>query len=130
MFVCTVGGGSTMAMPDVCKTPAPPAPPVPIPYPNMAEMPMAVPPVPTVLVSGSPAINKSSKISLSNGDSPGVAGGVVSGSFMQEVEFVMGSMKVTIGGKPAVRNGDMAKANKGNAVGSVAVPSQTKVMAN
>ena len=31
MFVCTAGGGSTMAMPDVCKTPAPPAPPIPPP---------------------------------------------------------------------------------------------------
>jgi uncharacterized Zn-binding protein involved in type VI secretion len=119
-----------MAMPDVCKTPAPPAPPVPLPYPNMAEMSMAVPPVPNVLVSGSPAINKSSKITLSNGDTAGVAGGVVSGSFMQEVQFVMGSTIVSIGGKPAVRNGDMVKANKGNAVGSVAVPSQAKVIAN
>lgn len=30
----TKGGGATIAFPDVCKTPAPPAPFVPVPYPN------------------------------------------------------------------------------------------------
>ncbi|HEY8927093.1 MAG TPA: PAAR-like domain-containing protein, partial [Polyangia bacterium] len=29
--------GTTIAFPDVCKTPAPPAPPIPIPYPNIAK---------------------------------------------------------------------------------------------
>lgn len=130
MFVCTAGGGSTMAMPDVCKTPAPPAPPIPIPYPNMGELVMAVPPVPTVLVSGAPALNKASKIPLSSGDEPGVEGGLVSGTFMQEIEFTMGSMVVTIGGKPAVRMDDPIKANKGNAMGTVIAPSQAVVMAN
>ncbi|MFO7746727.1 MAG: DUF4150 domain-containing protein [Orrella sp.] len=130
MFACTVGGGSTMAMPDVCKTPAPPAPPIPIPYPNIAQLSMALPPVANVLISGAPAINKSSKIPLSSGDEPGVEGGVVSGTFIQEVEFVMGSMIVSIGGKPAVRLGDPIKANKGNGMGTVMAPSQSVVSAN
>ena len=30
-------GGLSIAFPDVCKTPAPPAPPIPIPYPNIAK---------------------------------------------------------------------------------------------
>ena len=30
-------GGTTIAFPDVCKTPAPPAGPVPIPYPNTSS---------------------------------------------------------------------------------------------
>ena len=30
-------GGMSMVFPDVCKTPAPPAPPIPIPYPNMGK---------------------------------------------------------------------------------------------
>lgn len=119
-----------MAMPDVCKTPAPPAPPIPLPYPNMAQLAMGMPPVITVLIGGAPALNKASKIPISSGDEPGVAGGVVSGSFIQEVEFIMGSLIVTIGGKPAVRLGDPVKANKGNAVGSVIAPSQSIVMAN
>lgn len=130
MFVCTAGGGSTMAMPDVCKTPAPPAPPIPIPYPNMAQLAMGLPPVANVLIGGAPSLNKASKIPISSGDEAGVAGGVVSGSFIQEVECIMGSMVVMIAGKAAVRVGDPVKANKGNTVGSVVAPSQTIVMAN
>ena len=30
-------GGMSMVLPDVCKTPAPPAPPIPIPYPNIGQ---------------------------------------------------------------------------------------------
>lgn len=30
-------GGMNMVMPDVCKTPAPPAGPIPIPYPNIGQ---------------------------------------------------------------------------------------------
>lgn len=130
MFICTAGGGSTMAMPDVCKTPAPPAPPIPIPYPNMAQLAMGMPPVTNVLIVGAPSLNKASKIPISTGDEPGVLGGVISGTIIGEVEFIMGSLIVTIGGKPAVRLGDPVKANKGNAVGSVIAPSQSVVMAN
>lgn len=130
MFVCTIGGGTTMATPDVCQTPAPPASPIPIPYPNIAQLAMALPAVTNVLVSGAPAINKSSKILLSSGDEAGVAGGAVSGTFIQQVEFVMGSLIVSIGGKPAIRLGDPIKANKGNAIGAVMTPSQTVVLAN
>ena len=39
MFAVTKQAGQCLAMPDVCKTPAPPAPPIPTPYPNIA-MPM------------------------------------------------------------------------------------------
>ena len=37
----TKGGGMCFGFPDVCKTPAPPAPFVPIPYPNFAPPMMA-----------------------------------------------------------------------------------------
>ena len=130
MFVCTMEDGMTMAMPDVCLTPAPPAPPLPIPYPNMGQLMMATPPVPTVLVCGVPALNKASMVAISSGDEPGVNGGVISGVFIGPVEFVMGSMVVTIGGQPAVRLGDPIKGNDGNAFGSVIVPSQPLVMAS
>ena len=39
-YMTAVHSGSTgmsIAFPDVCKTPAPPAPPIPIPYPNIAQ---------------------------------------------------------------------------------------------
>lgn len=130
MFVCTMQNGMTMAMPDVCLTPAPPAPPIPMPYPNTGQLMMGVPPVPTVLISGAPALNKASMVPISMGDEPGVNGGVSSGTFIGPVKFVMGSMVVTIGGKPAVRLGDPIKGNNGNAFGTVMSPSQPVVMAS
>ena len=128
MFACTMEGGTTMAMPDVCLTPAPPAPPIPIPYPNLADLMMALESVPTVLIGGLPALNKASMVPISSGDEPGVNGGVISGTVIGPMEFVMGSMVVTIGGQPAVRLGDPIKSNKGNAFGTVLVPSQPLVM--
>jgi hypothetical protein len=127
MFLSTIQKGQAMSMPDVCLTPAPPAPPVPMPYPNTASMNMALPPSIKVLACGAPAVNKGSKILLTNGDTSGVNGGVVSGSFMQKCEFLLGSIKVSIEGKPAIRLMDQVKSNNGNAFGSVLQPSQIKV---
>lgn len=128
MFAVTKQGGQCMGMPDVCKTPAPPAPPVPIPYPNMAMPPMGNPATTKVLIGGMPALTKASKITLSSGDEPGVAGGVVSGKNMGPAEFVLSSMVVMLEGNPAVRLGDMTKHNDGNIVGSVLAPGQVIVM--
>lgn len=128
MFAATIQTGQVMCMPDVCKTPTP-AGPVPIPYPNTAMNMMAAPPVVKVLIANSPAINKGSKISMSNGDQAGTAGGgVVSGSFMGKCEFMTCSFKVKVGGKPAIRQMDQAQSNKGNCFGSLMQPSQAKVM--
>ncbi|MAF04638.1 MULTISPECIES: DUF4150 domain-containing protein [unclassified Herbaspirillum] len=128
MFAVTKQAGQCMAMPDVCNTPIPPAGPVPLPYPNIAMPMMGNPATTKVLISGMPALTKSSKITMSNGDQPGVNGGVVSGKIMGPAEFIMGSMKVKLEGNPAVRMGDTTKQNDGNAVGAVLVPSQVKVM--
>lgn len=128
MFAVTKQNGQCMAMPDVCKTPAPPAPPVPIPYPNIAMPMMGNPATTKVMISGMPALNKASKIPMSNGDQAGVAGGLASSKIMGPAEFIMSSMKVKLEGNPAVRLGDTTKQNDGNAVGAVIAPSQAKVM--
>ncbi|MBN9359573.1 DUF4150 domain-containing protein [Herbaspirillum huttiense F1] len=128
MFAVTKQAGQCMAMPDVCNTPIPPAGPVPIPYPNIAMPMMGNPATTKVMISGMPALTKSSKITMSNGNQAGVNGGVVSGKIMGPAEFIMGSMKVKLEGNPAVRMGDTTKQNDGNAVGAVLVPSQVKVM--
>ncbi|MEO7031575.1 MAG: DUF4150 domain-containing protein [Herbaspirillum sp.] len=128
MFAVTKQAGQCFAFPDVCKTPAPPAPPVPIPYPNIAMPMMGNPTTTKVLISGMPALTKASKITLSSGDEAGVAGGVASSKIMGPAEFIMGSMKVKLEGNPAVRLGDPTKQNDGNTVGSVLAPSQAKVM--
>ena len=129
MFAVTKQNGQCVAaVPDVCKTPAPPAPPVPIPYPNLAMPMMGNPCTLKVMIAGMPALTKASIIPLSNGDQAGVAGGVMSSKVMGPVEFLMGSMKVTLEGNPAVRMGDQTKHNDGNTMGMVAAPSQAVVM--
>lgn len=63
-------GGISIAFPDVCKTPAPPAPFVPIPYPNIS---MAS----SNLKTASAKITKyKSKFEGSQGDEPGTAKGI------------------------------------------------------
>jgi len=130
MLVCTIAQGMINAFPNVCKTPFPPAPPVPIPYPSISQLQMAQPVSTKVMVCGVPALFKPSKIELTNGDTPGLAGGVVSGSFMQKCEFKTGSFLVSFECKPAVRMGDPATSNKANTIGFVMVPSQMMVDAN
>lgn len=127
MFALTIAGGLCLASADVCNVPSP-AGAVPTPFPNTGMPTMGSPPSAKVLVSGMPALNKSARIPLSNGDQAGVAGGVTSGTIMAPVEFVQASAKVRIDGAAAVRLGDATKHNNGNALGSVLSPSQTKVM--
>lgn len=76
--------GITSAFPDVCKTPAPPAPsPIPIPYPNIAMSTMAsLKTSKRVKDNKQKVVVKGSAYSLSNGDQPGVAMGVISNKIM------------------------------------------------
>lgn len=131
MFMLNNGGAQTTASPDVCKVPTP-AGPVPTPFVNLGTTQMADPGglVKKVMVVNMPALNQASKITMSNGDQPGTAGGVVSSKIMGEIQFMNGSTKVMVGGKPAVRTGVMTGQNgkPANAVGSVVKPSQTKVI--
>ena len=131
MFCLTNAGGMlTATVPDVCKTPAPPAAPVPIPYPNMAQLSLANPGTTCkkIIVSGGLALNLGSKTTISNGDEAGVAGGVSSSKFIGEAAFTQGSTKVRLEGKAAVRVGDPTTHNSKNTVGMASAPSQTKVM--
>lgn len=127
MFALSIAGGQCLASVDVCNVPTP-AGPVATPFPNSGMPQLGTPPSDKVLLSGMPALNKSAKIPLSNGDQAGTAGGVTSATIMGQVEFVQGSTKVRIDGAAAVRLGDATKHNNGNALGSILAPSQTKVM--
>jgi hypothetical protein len=129
MYVVTMESGTTFAMPDVCKTQIGPAV-VPIPYPNVAEMMMGDPPADTVLIGGVPPLTKMSKIPISEGDDTGEDGGIISETFIQEVQFETCSLTVTFQGKPAVCLMDAITANKMNAEGMVDSPSQVLVSAN
>lgn len=130
--IATTMGGMANAIPDTCKTPAPPAPPVPIPYPNVAMLMQADPSscAMKTKVVFMPAILMMSKIPMTAGDEAGAAGGVVSGTIKGPATFTKGSAKVIVENKPVVfltclagHNGQAANAP----TGIHDVPSQAKV---
>ena len=131
MFANCQIGGMCNAIPDVCLTPAGPAV-VPIPYPNIAMCMMAIPPTTAmkILISGGPAHNLGTKIALSNGNQPGVMGGVKSRMIMGPAKYLMGSTATMFQGKPAARLTSMTGQNGSNmnAIGATIAPSQTKVL--
>jgi len=133
MFLNTQMGAMSMAMPDVCKMPIPPAGPVPMPFPNMAQSTMADPGSASqkVMIANSPAHSLKTKVTMSAGDNAGVAGGVVSNKMMGECRHSKGSMKVMIEGQPGTRITDMTMQNAmpANGVGATIKPAQTKVLA-
>lgn len=127
MFANCQLGGTDTAFPDVCLTPSP-AGPVPIPYPNIAAGPMAVPNMPTILFSGAPAHNLGTTIPMTNGDNVGVASGVASGLVMGPSRHLTGAFTVLLKGMPASRMTSVSLQNSTNAPGCRLVPSQVKIL--
>jgi len=107
----------SMVFPDVCKTPAPPAPPIPIPYPNIGKSSDTTSGTSTVKADGNMVMVKGAKYMMSAGDEPGSVGGVISGTFKQECEFLMYSFNVMLDGKNVCRMGDPLWHNKKNICG-------------
>ena len=128
----TLLGGSGTAMPDVCNTPAPPAPPVPMPYPCMIDLAQANPSTCSqkVKAAGGAVLTIQSEISATSGMEAGSIGGVISGMTMGPARFTMGSSKVTIEGAAAIYQTCPIDANGSNAnsKGVQAEPSQDKVL--
>ncbi len=111
--------GIAFAFPDVCKTPAPPAPPIPIPYPNIADLSQATKVATDLTVGGTPVLLEGSKVAVSSGDEAGSAGGVQSGTTKGECVITKASTTVFYGGKGVARFLDPTDQNKGNAKGMV-----------
>lgn len=125
------GGGQCFAFPDVCKTPAPPAPPIPIPYPNIGMVPTAVKTSAKVKIVGMLAVIETSEIPNSQGDEAGTVGGVVSGRNMDKITFKLGSTMVQIEGKGCAYLTSLTSHNGANAnmpAGNQIAPSQTVVL--
>ena len=116
-FAHKTSGGMSMVFPDVCKTPAPPAPPIPIPYPNIGKSSDTTAGTTTVKADGSMVMVKGAKYMMSAGDEPGSVGGVISSTFKQECEFLMYSFNVMLDGKNVCRLGDPLWHNKKNICG-------------
>lgn len=117
--------GIAFAFPNVCLTPVPSAPSVPVPYPNIAQLADAQDVSDEsdrqLLVGGTPILLVGSTVASSNGDEPGTDGGVTSGSNGGECEMIQGSGTVLYGpdGLGIVRFGDPTSQNDGNATGTV-----------
>ena len=125
------GGGQCFAFPDVCKTPAPPAPFVPIPYPNISMVMQASGTASKVKICGKDAVIKSSSVSRSQGDEAGTLFGMMSQVNMNKTSFKMGASNVKCQGsaiitvlKPTGQNGMSANSPAGMQV----APSQTTVI--
>lgn len=106
--------GITSAFPDVCKTPAPPAPPVPIPYPNIAKSSDTADGTSTVKCDGNPVCVKDSNFSMSTGDEAGSLFGVASNKVKGKAEFVNFSFDVQFEGKNVTRALDLMLHNQKN----------------
>ena len=106
-------GGMVSFMPDVCLTPAPPGPPVPIPSPNIAMSQDTANGSKTVTCDGQPIMLQGSCFSKSTGDEAGSVGGVVSAVTKGSAEFILYSFNVFADGKPVARFGDLMLGNKG-----------------
>lgn len=121
--------GDVLAVPDVCKIPGPP--PIPTPFPNMAQCASAQGVTTAVKILNQPVLHKMSKIPMSSGDEAGSAGGVVSGMIKGEVKFTKGSAVVKVEGQaivyltcPTQHNGSNANAPQGALIS----PSQSIVL--
>ena len=109
-------GIAAATVPDVCKTPSPGGP-VPVPYPNIAQSITLDKGTKTVKADGgNMCANKGSEYSMSNGDEPGVAGGVKSSTFIKEAKWITTSMDLKLEGKAAARLSDKMTNNHENTV--------------
>ncbi len=131
----TKGGGQCMIFPDVCKTPAPPAPFVPVPYPNIAMCNQADTGSCSskVKIMGKETIVKGTEITMSSGDEGGTAGGgMISAKFKGPALYKKGSSKVKAEGKAVCHLTSMVGQNGGSnanhPAGLQVAPSQTKVI--
>jgi hypothetical protein len=116
-FMSVVHAGSngiTSAFPDVCKTPAPPAPPIPIPYPNIAKSSDTSKGASTVKCDGNPVCVKDSNFMMSTGDEAGSLLGVASNKIKGKAEFVNFSFDTKFEGKNVPRAMDLMLHNDKN----------------
>lgn len=127
----TKGGGQAFAFPDVCKTPAPPAPFVPIPYPNFGMINQATGTSTKVKFDGKLSVTKASEVPMTKGDEAGTLKGLISAMNMAKMVFRTASGKVKAEGKAVIHLTNTTAHNGGNAnapAGTVIAPSQTKVI--
>lgn len=127
-----MGGTATATVPDVCKVPAPPAPPIPTPFPNIGQVMQVIPTTASLFtkVAGASVVLKPSQIAMTNGDQAGVLGGMKSSMIMGPGKFTTFSQTVKIEGKNACYVSCLTEHNgsSSNTIGLQAAPSQVLVL--
>jgi hypothetical protein len=116
-LVTSQSGATASGGPNVCKTPVPGAPPVPIPYPSKAESKDLTGYDPSVKVGGGFAFTSNAKLKRSRGDEPGTVNGLLSNKRGADVELLTSSGDVKIGGLGVGRHADVTWQNAKNAIG-------------
>lgn len=119
------GMGQSLNFPDVCKTPAPPAPFIPVPYPNLGMNMQAVPFSPFVSITFIPATNMGSMKVMTSGDEAGAMGGLITGAIKAPGRTTIGNPIVFVTGLPGNCLATPTSGNNMNApLGIQCVPSQ------
>ena len=75
-----------------------------------------------------PAHNMATFTPITLGDQPGVLGGVISQTFMQQSRHLTGAFTVLVKGTPVTRVTSISLQNRCNIVGMRLVPSQFKML--
>jgi hypothetical protein len=129
MFVNTNLGVLDFAFPDVCLVPVMGVP-TPLPFPNIALSFADIPAQFEVIVGGGLAENLATVGTMSNGDQPGVEGGVVSHLFMGPFRSLLGSIKLFVGCIPCTHTFGIVGQNGllPNAIGVSLTPAQVTVL--
>ncbi len=123
------GMGMSLNFPDVCKTPAPPAPFVPVPYPDLGMNMQAAPFSPFVQIGFMPATNMGTLKVMTSGDEAGAMGGLVTGIIKGPGKTTVGNPLVLVTGLPAESLLNPTSGNNMNApVGAQIVPSVVNVL--
>jgi carboxyl-terminal processing protease len=121
--------GMSLNFPDVCKTPAPPAPFVPVPYPDMGMNMQSAPFSPFVNIAFMPATNMGTLKVMTSGDEAGAMGGLVTGVIKGPGKTTVGNPIVFVTGLPAECLLTPTSGNMMNApVGAQIVPSVVNVL--
>jgi hypothetical protein len=127
--IANKGGGSASAFPDVCLVPPLPTP---TPFANLASCRDAEDTSAKVLVGHKEVVVESSLIPMSQGDEPGVGGGVMSGVNLGPCRFKTASAKVYAAGKRVVIHTAITTHNgfsPNHPAGTLVEPSPGKVFA-
>lgn len=129
MFVNTNLGVLDFAFPDVCLVPVLGVP-TPLPFPNIALSFADIPAQFEVIIGGGLAENLATVGTMSNGDQPGVEGGVVSHLFMGPFRSLLGSIKLFVGCIPCTHTFGIVGQNGllPNAIGVSLTPAQVTVL--